>query len=81
MNPLLGKLQPYPFEKLRKLFAEVTPVPGMSAISLGIGEPKHATPACICRALAENLDGLASYPATAGAPALREAIAEWLMRR
>ena len=81
MNPLLGKLQPYPFEKLRKLFAEVTPVPGMSAISLGIGEPKHATPAFICRALAENLDGLASYPATAGAPALREAIAEWLMRR
>ncbi len=81
MNPLLGKLQPYPFEKLRKLFAEVTPVPGMSAISLGIGEPKHATPAFICRALAENLDGLASYPATAGAQALREAIAEWLMRR
>ena len=81
MNPLLGKLQPYPFEKLRELFAEVTPAPGMSAISLGIGEPKHATPTFIRRALAENLDGLASYPATAGAPALREAIAEWLMRR
>jgi N-succinyldiaminopimelate aminotransferase len=81
VNPLLGKLQPYPFEKLRGLFAEVTPAQGMSAISLGIGEPKHATPGFIRSALADNLDGLASYPATAGLPALREAIAAWLTLR
>ena len=81
MNPLLDKLQPYPFEKLRSLFAQVAPPVGVSAISLGIGEPKHATPEFIRRALADSLDGLASYPATAGLPCLREAIAAWLMQR
>jgi N-succinyldiaminopimelate aminotransferase len=81
VNPLLDKLQPYPFEKLRALFAQVSPPKDFSAISLGIGEPKHATPEFIRRALTENLDGLASYPATAGLPGLREAIATWLMQR
>lgn len=33
------------------------------------------------QALAGALDGLAAYPATAGLPALREAIAAWLARR
>ncbi len=81
MNPLLDKLQPYPFEKLRLLFAGVTPNPAFSPISLGIGEPKHPTPAFIRQALADNLDGLASYPSTAGSDALRDAIAGWLERR
>lgn len=81
MNPLLDKLQPYPFEKLRKLFADVTPNPAYRAISLGIGEPKHPTPAFIREALAGSLDGLAAYPATAGSEALRATIAAWLERR
>ncbi|MEY4428463.1 MAG: succinyldiaminopimelate aminotransferase, partial [Pseudomonadota bacterium] len=45
MNPLLSTLQPYPFERLRGLTKGVTPNPALRAISLGIGEPKHATPA------------------------------------
>ena len=81
MNPDLDKLQPYPFEKLRALFAGVTPNAALAPISLSIGEPRHATPELIKQALADNLSGLASYPATAGTPALREAIAAWLMRR
>ena len=81
MNPLLDKLQPYPFDKLRKLFADVTPNPAYRPISLGIGEPKHPTPAFIRQALADSLDGLAGYPATAGSEALRTAIADWLERR
>ena len=81
MNPLLDKLQPYPFEKLRQLFAGITPNPGLSPISLGIGEPKHPTPAFIQQALADNLAGLANYPTTAGSDALRGAIAAWLERR
>ncbi len=52
MNPLLSRLQPYPFERLRQLFAGVTPNPAYSAISLGIGEPRHATPRFIQDALA-----------------------------
>lgn len=81
MNPLLAKLQPYPFEKLRQLFSDVKPNPAYKAISLGIGEPKHPTPAFIKQALTDNLAGLASYPTTAGSDALRGAIAAWLERR
>ena len=81
MNPLLEKLHPYPFEKLRQLFAGVTPSADHRPISLGIGEPKHPTPPFICEALAQNLAGLASYPATAGSDALRGTIAAWLERR
>jgi N-succinyldiaminopimelate aminotransferase len=81
VNPLLDKLQPYPFEKLRQLFAGVTPNPDYRPISLGIGEPKHPTPKFIQDALVNNLAGLANYPATAGSEALREAIAGWVERR
>ena len=81
MNPLLNKLQPYPFERLRRLTAGVTPNAAYRPISLGIGEPKHPTPAFIKQALTDSLDGLASYPATAGEPALREACANWVQRR
>mgnify|MGYP006146339643 CR=1 FL=1 len=82
MNPKLSLLQPYPFERLRQLFAGVTPNPAYRPISLGIGEPKHATPQLLKDALAAALDtGLTGYPATAGEPALREACAAWLQRR
>ncbi|MFC5475192.1 succinyldiaminopimelate transaminase [Paraherbaspirillum soli] len=81
MNPLLDRLQPYPFEKLRALFSDVTPNPAYTPISLGIGEPKHPTPAFIQHALADNLNGLASYPSTIGTEPLRAAIAGWLERR
>jgi N-succinyldiaminopimelate aminotransferase len=81
VNPRLDTLQPYPFEKLRALFRDVTPPAALRAISFGIGEPKHPTPALIRDAAAAALDGLASYPATAGSDALRTAIARWLERR
>jgi N-succinyldiaminopimelate aminotransferase len=81
LNPLLGRLQPYPFEKLRALLAGVTPNPALRPINLSIGEPKHATPELVKAALAGALEGLAAYPATAGTPALREAVAAWLARR
>jgi N-succinyldiaminopimelate aminotransferase len=81
MNPDLARLQPYPFEKLRALFAGVTPDAGSTPISLQIGEPKHPTPAFIKEALTRSLDGLAAYPPTVGAASLRETIASWLVRR
>ena len=81
VNPHLAQLQPYPFEKLRALFAGVTPNPGLKEIKLSIGEPQHATPAFIMEALAGSLKGLASYPTTLGIPALRQAIAAWARRR
>ena len=81
MNPLLAKLQPYPFEKLRALIAGNTPPAALRPINLQIGEPKHPTPALVKDALAAALDGLAAYPLTAGTPELRRAIATWLARR
>ena len=81
MNSHLAQLQPYPFEKLRALFAGVTPNPQYKEIKLSIGEPQHATPAFIMEALSNGLKGLANYPTTQGVPALRQAIAAWCQRR
>jgi N-succinyldiaminopimelate aminotransferase len=81
MNPLLGKLHPYPFERLKALSAAIVPSPRHHPISLGIGEPRHATPKLIEDALVAALPGLSSYPATAGEPRLREACARWVQRR
>lgn len=81
MNPDLDKLQAYPFEKLRALFAEVTPATGKSAVSLAMGEPRHAPPAFVLEVLSDSLAQLSSYPATRGSDALRTVIADWLTRR
>ena len=81
MNPLLQRLHPYPFERLRELTRGIQPSPAHKPISLGIGEPRHPTPALIEQALVAALSGLSTYPATAGEPALREAVAGWLQRR
>jgi N-succinyldiaminopimelate aminotransferase len=81
VNPRLSRLQPYPFERLRSLFADVTPNPAFAPINLSIGEPKHPTPALLLDALTGALGSLANYPTTVGAVALREAIAGWLVRR
>lgn len=81
MNPDLNLLHPYPFQKLAALFREVAPNPDYRAISLSIGEPKHATPQFIRDALCAGLDGLANYPTTAGGDALRKTIANWLATR
>ncbi len=81
MNPHLDQLHPYPFEQLRQLFAGVVPNAGYSPISLGIGEPKHPTPAFIEKALMHAMAGLSSYPSTIGGEPLRAAIAGWLQHR
>ena len=81
MNPDLDHLQPYPFERLRKLFSGITPRAGLSPINLSIGEPKHPTPQFILEAYAAALPDVGSYPLTAGLPELRDAIAEWAIER
>jgi len=81
MNPHLQQLHPYPFERLRQLFADLRPAPGKNAISLSIGEPRHTSPAFVLAEIAANLDRLSNYPSTAGIPELRQSIAAWLQRR
>jgi N-succinyldiaminopimelate aminotransferase len=81
MNPLLDRLHPYPFERLRALTADITPSKNHRPISLGIGEPRHAAPAVVEEAIKASMAGLSSYPATAGDVKLREAMAAWVQRR
>lgn len=80
MNPDLGKLQPYPFEKLKALLADVKPA-ARPHISLSVGEPRHQAPAFVQHALDTNWRGIEKYPPTRGSDALREAIADWLTTR
>ncbi|HEX9801832.1 MAG TPA: succinyldiaminopimelate transaminase, partial [Gammaproteobacteria bacterium] len=80
MNPDLDRLQPYPFEKLNRLKAGVTPAAG-EHIALSIGEPKHQPPGFVVEELITHLHGLANYPLTRGRDELRQAIADWLTRR
>ena len=80
MNSGLAALQPYPFERLKALFAGVAPA-DKSPIALTIGEPQHAPPAAVMETLAGALSEIGHYPATRGMPALREAIADWATRR
>ncbi|MEC7118310.1 MAG: succinyldiaminopimelate transaminase [Pseudomonadota bacterium] len=81
MNPDLHLLHPYPFEKLAKLFSDLTPPADLVNIPLSIGEPKHHAPEFVRQALIDNLQHLSTYPASKGLPALRQAIATWLTQR
>jgi len=74
-------LQPYPFERLARLKAGVTPPAGLRHVAMAIGEPQHAAPPFVLEALRANLHKVGSYPATIGLPELRGACARWLERR
>jgi N-succinyldiaminopimelate aminotransferase len=81
VNPRLDRLHAYPFERLARLKAGVTPPAGLAHIAMSIGEPQHTPPAFVLDALRQNLHRLDSYPATAGLPEFRAAAARWLQRR
>ncbi len=83
MNSRLKKLQPYPFEKLRTLLEQDSSISryDFSSINLSIGEPKHAAPPAVIKALCENLGGISIYPSTKGDLRLRTVIARWLTFR
>ncbi|WP_348944997.1 succinyldiaminopimelate transaminase [Chitinibacter sp. FCG-7] len=81
MSPRLELLHPYPFQKLRQLFSDLTPNPALKHINLSIGEPKHPAPQLVKTALMDNLAGLSSYPATLGSDELRLSISEWIAKR
>ena len=81
MNQRLDQLTAYPFERLARLKAGITPPAALPHIAMSIGEPRHAPPAFVIEALRQNLARLDSYPATAGLPETRAACAAWLERR
>ena len=79
MNAGLGALQPYPFEKLARLFEDISPA-HRSVIPLTIGEPQHPPPETVLSLLREHAGLIASYPATAGRQELVQRL-QWLEQR
>ncbi len=81
MNQRLELLAAYPFERLARLKAGITPPASLSHIAMSIGEPKHAPPGFVIEALRRELGKLDSYPVTVGLAEMRAACAGWLERR
>jgi N-succinyldiaminopimelate aminotransferase len=81
VNQRLELLAAYPFERLARLKAGITPPAALPHIAMSIGEPKHAPPHFVIEALRRELGKLDSYPVTAGLPEMRAACAAWLERR
>jgi N-succinyldiaminopimelate aminotransferase len=81
VNGRLERLAAYPFERLARLKAGITPPANLPHIAMSIGEPKHTPPAFVVDALRGSLGRLDSYPVTAGLPEMRAACAAWLERR
>ncbi len=80
-NPLLERLQPYPFAKLAALKGHQPSLSQQPHLSLALGEPQHPTPTLITETLLAHRDCLATYPNTKGLGELRTAIADWLSQR
>lgn len=74
-----GPLPDYPWDAMAPYAAQAARhLEG--ALNLSVGSPVDPSPASVREALANATDAHA-YPATAGSPKLREAIAEWFLRR
>ena len=80
MNKRLGLLRPYPFERLRRLLADVSPAE-LAPIRLSIGEPQQTPPPAALHSISRHAEKFGRYPTTRGEVALREACLEWLCQR
>ncbi len=80
MNPGMETLQPYPFERLAELTANLD-LPPLPRIPLTIGEPKHQPPAHVLEVLLASVEEIAKYPTSIGLIELRTTIAGWLASR
>src|SRR3981189_2389412 len=68
-----------PFVRLAELIAGVEP--GMPAIDLGLGEPKHPVPGFVAPVMAAHIGDFGRYPRNEGIPDFRAAAAAWTARR
>lgn len=68
-----------PFVRLTELLADL--VPAKPALSLAVGEPRHAMPGFVGAVLADHVDGFGRYPAGKGLPEFRRAAGDWFARR
>src|SRR4051812_34212595 len=80
MNPALRALKPYPMAELQARKAALTRA-GRRVLDFGTGDPIEPTPPFIPEALRQALPAVSQYPSVAGTPALRQAAADYLVRR
>ena len=81
LNPRFESLEDYPFTRLNRLLAAVGPRANTAPIPMSVGEPQHEPPELLARTIAANAHLWNRYPAMAGTPAYRGAVAAWLTRR
>ncbi|MGO9876551.1 MAG: aminotransferase class I/II-fold pyridoxal phosphate-dependent enzyme [Acidimicrobiia bacterium] len=80
-DPVAGFVPPpYPYDRLRALKRLADSMPG-GAVDCSIGTPCDPVPEVAAKAAEAALSSSMGYPASAGSPALREAAAEWIVRR
>jgi N-succinyldiaminopimelate aminotransferase len=63
MNPRLEARHAYPFERLARLKAGLTPPPALKHIAMSSGEPQHAPPQFLLATLRRSVDELGSLVA------------------
>ena len=80
-QPRLDQLGAYPFERLAALLAGKPANITLSHIDAGAGEPRLPMPDFARDVLLAEFNGFSKYPTTRGGMPLRQAIANWLMRR
>ena len=80
VSPILAAQATYPFVRLNQAVAERL-ARGLEVIDFGMGDPGEPTDPPILQALRDGVRERMGYPAAAGLPELREAIAAWARRR
>ena len=80
ISPILAGQATYPFVRLNQAAVARRAV-GLEVIDFGMGDPREPTDPRIIEALRDGVRERMGYPAAAGLPELREAVAGWIARR
>ncbi len=80
LSPVLRAQETYPFARLNAA-AAARLAAGLEVVDFGTGDPSEPTDPAIVRALRDGVRERMGYPASAGLPELREAVAAWAARR
>jgi LL-diaminopimelate aminotransferase len=80
LNPVLAQLGAYPIAVVQERVHAMRKA-GRTVIDFSIGDPREPTPDFIPEALRRAVPAVSQYPLTAGTDELRQAIADYLLRR